>query len=93
MAYVDTLSRNPSVMDNSDRRREEIDILHVDITQDDWVLSSETKEKQCKEIMDILSKSSTLQNKKLMHSFEKILTPMHTIHIDHLGLCVKILFC
>ena len=29
MAYVDTLSRNPTVMDNSDRRREEIDILHI----------------------------------------------------------------
>lgn len=64
MAHVDALSRNP-VEDVSEHP--EINILEVNITKEDWILSAQLQDQHCKHIIEVLSRKPIDADEKCIH--------------------------
>lgn len=64
MSHVDALSRNP-VPSSSDVY--EIPILHVNINEDDWVLSAQLTDKRCRELHKVLTEVPITPEDKKVH--------------------------
>lgn len=58
MAHVDALSRSPT---------ENISILSVNVTEDDWVLSAQLQDENCRTLIETLSRPSKSGGYKQAH--------------------------
>lgn len=59
MIHVDALSRSPLV--------EDVEMMNVNVTEDDWVLSAQLQDSNCKNLIDILSQESHNKDSKLVY--------------------------
>lgn len=64
MAHVDALSRNPV---DDPQETQEIDILQVDITNDDWVLATQLTDDRCKHLIEVLSRKPQDAEERQIH--------------------------
>ncbi|KAJ8919080.1 hypothetical protein NQ315_012065 [Exocentrus adspersus] len=67
MNHVDALSRNPTPGSSSDQTME-AELLHVEVTDSDWVLAAQLNDERCKEIHQSLSREPVDESDRRVHN-------------------------
>ncbi|XP_064211389.1 uncharacterized protein LOC135265578 [Tribolium castaneum] len=68
MSHVDALSRNP-VLDPSEPS---VEVLHINVNDDDWILAVQMKDARCALLKEILEKSPTNAEERAIHKEYKL---------------------
>lgn len=71
MGHADALSRNP--VTETDDWSEVIDVNIVDITMDDWILTTQLVDKRCRYLTEVLQNTSKSNEEKQIHQEFKLI--------------------
>jgi hypothetical protein len=67
MAHVDALSRN-SVQGGESHLDDDLRVLHIDISTDDWVLAAQRKDDRCKQLYAALASEPITDDERAVHA-------------------------
>lgn len=63
---MDASSRNP--VDEAPINLDEVDLLNINLTEDDWVLTAECQDDRIKYLFDVLSRTPSDSEEKEIHA-------------------------